>query len=172
MSLARARELRLGTTIIERRLWNILRTFREQGYHFRRQVPIGPYYADFACHHAQFVIEADGATHIDADYDARRDRYMRGRGFKVLRFSNGDIVSNPDGVFQLVAEGLKGTVPLAPTPTPSPSPRGGGVPRKRSLRGGLRELAARTGNEVPSPPSPLLGGAGAGGHGLRPRGQS
>jgi very-short-patch-repair endonuclease len=161
MSLSRARELRLGATPIERRLWNLLRPFREQGYHFRRQVPIGPYYADFACHHASLVIEADGSTHTDAEYDGRRDAYMQAQGFIVLRFSNSDIVSNPNGVLEILTRTLERVEPLAPTP--SPSPRGGGVPRTRKLRSGLRELAARTGDPVPSPPSPLRGGVGGGG---------
>ncbi len=143
MSKSRARQLRVGGTPIERRLWAILGQFRAEGYHFRRQVPIGPYYADIACHHAKLVIEADGQSHIDAVYDARRDAHMQTRGFTVLRFSNADIVSNAEGVFASIAEALSGVVPLAPTP--SPSPRGVGGPRKRKLREGLRELAARAG---------------------------
>ena len=86
---------------------------------------------------------------------------MRGHGFDVLRLSNSDIVSNPEGVFALVAERLSGALPFAPTP--NPSPQGGGVPRNRKLRSGLKELAARTGDLAPSPPSPLRGGAGGGG---------
>jgi len=165
MSLARARELRNGATPIERRLWTILRPFRERGYHFRRQVPIGPYYADVACHHARLVIEADGLSHVDQSYDDRRDNYMQSRGFCVLRFSNADIVTNPDGVFTTIAGHLDGIAPLAPTP--SPSPRTGGEHRTRKLRTGLRDLAARTSDEAPPPPSPLRGGAGGGGNGHR-----
>lgn len=162
MSIARAREMRNGATPIERRLWTILRQFRERGYHFRRQVPIGPYYADVACHHAKLVIEADGLTHVDQSYDDRRDAFMRSRGFRVLRFSNADIVTNADGVFVTIEEHLSGIEPLAPTP--SPSPRGGGVPRNRKLRSGLSQLSARTGDGASSPPSPLRGGAGGGGN--------
>ncbi|MBN9304521.1 MAG: hypothetical protein BGO82_12570 [Devosia sp. 67-54] len=161
MSLPRARELRASSTIIERRLWNLLRPYREQGYHFRRQVPIGPYFADFACHHARLVIEADGVSHDDAGRDARRDAYMQSRGFRVLRLSNADIVANAEGVLALVGEYLGGVVPLAPTP--GPSPQGGGGPRSRKLRTGLKDLAARSGDELLSPPSPLRGGAGGGG---------
>ena len=157
----RARGLRNQATIIERRLWNLLHAYREQGYHFRRQVPIGPYYADIACHHAKLVIEADGSSHVDAAYDARRDAYMRARGFRVLRLSNSDIVANPEGVLALVGEHLRGIEPLAPTP--NPSPQGGGEPRLRRLRTGLRDLAARTGEAAPAPPSPLRGGVGGGG---------
>ncbi|MGN6684206.1 MAG: endonuclease domain-containing protein, partial [Devosia sp.] len=123
MSLTRARGLRANATIIERRLWNLLRPYREQGYHFRRQVPIGPYFADFACHHARLVIEADGTSHDDAGRDIRRDGYMQARGFRVLRLANSDVVGNPEGVLALIGQYLRGVVPLAPTP--SPSPQGG-----------------------------------------------
>jgi len=162
MSSLRARQLRHDSTITERRLWNLLRPYREQGYHFRRQVPIGPYFADFACHHARLVIEADGVSHDDAGRDARRDAYMQSRGFRVLRLSNADIVANAEGVLALVGEYLRGVVPLAPTPVPSP--QGGGVLRSRKLRAGLKDLAARSGDELLSLPSPLRGGAGGGGH--------
>ena len=163
MSLARARELRRSATPPERQLWALLGQFREAGYHFRRQVPIGPYYADIACHHARLVIEADGESHGDGAADARRDAYMTGRGYRVLRFSNRDIVANPEGVFAAIALHLK-NVPAAPTP--GPSPQGGGEqrgrrPRQRKRRIGLAELAARTGDELPPPPPPRGEGPGA-----------
>ena len=161
LSLTRARGLRANATIVERRLWNLLRPYREQGYHFRRQVPIGPYFADFACHHARLVIEADGTSHDDAGRDIRRDGYMQARGFRVLRLANSDVVGNPEGVLALIGQYLRGVVPLAPTP--SPSPQGGGVPRSRKVRTGLKDLAARSGDASLAPPSPLRGGAGGGG---------
>jgi very-short-patch-repair endonuclease len=89
LTIERARELRKNPGEPERRMWFVLYTFRQQGYHFRRQVQVGPYYADFACHHAAVVIEVDGDTHgTDAAraYDARRDAYFHKRGYEVLRF--------------------------------------------------------------------------------------
>jgi very-short-patch-repair endonuclease len=167
MSSLRARQLRHDSTITERRLWNLLRPYREQGYHFRRQVPIGPYFADFACHHARLVIEADGTSHDDAGRDIRRDGYMQARGFRVLRLANSDVVGNPEGVLALIGQYLRGVVLLAPTP--SPSPQGGGVPRSRKVRTGLKDLAARSGDASLAPPSPLRGGAGGGGRLHRPQ---
>jgi very-short-patch-repair endonuclease len=131
LSLTRARDLRANATIIERRLWNLLRPC-EQGYHFRRQVPIGPYFADFACHHARLVIEADGTSHDDAGRDIRRDGYMQARGFRVLRLANSDVVGNPEGVLALVGQYLRGVVPLAPTPSPLRGGAGGGGPVHRT----------------------------------------
>ena len=91
MSIARAKSLRHNQTGPERAMWRLLWQFREDGWHFRRQQPIGPYYADFACMHAKLVIEVDGETHVSPERDAARDDYMRGRGIHVLRFSNDEL---------------------------------------------------------------------------------
>jgi very-short-patch-repair endonuclease len=146
MSKWRAREMRNDPTLAERRLWAILHSLRQQGYHFRRQVQIGPYYADIACHDARLIIEVDGATHStdeEISYDQRRERYLRSRGFRTLRLWNSDIAANSSGVGEAILNALNGIEPLAPTP--DPSPRGGGVPRNRKLRTGMAELAARVG---------------------------
>ena len=86
-------------------MWRILHQFRQRGVNFRRQVQLGTYYADFACYHPSIVIEVDGSTHgseLAASNDATRDDYFRGRGLRVLRFWNGDVMHNPEGVFRLV----------------------------------------------------------------------
>ncbi|WP_143154498.1 DUF559 domain-containing protein [Devosia limi] len=57
MSVQRARQLRKIMSTPEAKLWNALRELRPLGYHFRRQVPLGPYYADFVCHRSCLVIE-------------------------------------------------------------------------------------------------------------------
>ncbi|KQW79376.1 hypothetical protein ASC89_13915 [Devosia sp. Root413D1] len=144
MTVERARELRHKATDPERRLWAILRVFSERGYHFRRQQQIGPYYADFACMHAQLIIEADGETHTSAagrDHDRVRDDYLHARGFRVLRFWNNEITENAEGVFTIIEQTLA-TVP-ALTPSLDPSPQGGG---RRKSRKALRDLAIRTGD--------------------------
>jgi len=110
-------------------MWRLLHPFRQQGWHFRRQVQIGKYYADSACHHARLVIEVDGDTHgadVAVKYDAARDRYLNWRGYRVLRFSNADVMGNSEGVWAVIA-GVLGEMPSGPdTPTPDPSPQGGG----------------------------------------------
>lgn len=148
----------------ERKLWAILHGLRQRGYHFRRQHPIGPYYADFACVKAGLVVEADGITHTGARniaYDQQRTAVMNRHGFRVLRFWNNDIMANPDGVFAEIERVLETVPALTPTPVPSLS-EGGGRPRRRRLRTGLAELAARTGDAVGSP-SPVGGGDRGGG---------
>jgi very-short-patch-repair endonuclease len=75
------------------------------GCRFRRQHPIGPYIADFACLSLRLVIEVDGATHgsvVELAHDARRDAYLRRRDFVVLRFWNHEIYENLDGVLNRI----------------------------------------------------------------------
>lgn len=108
-------------------MWAVLYDFRQRGYRFRRQVQIGPYYADFVSLTPALVIEVDGATHTTdeaASNDALRDEYFRSRGFKVLRFWNNDVMTNPDGVASILEEALVSS--MAAPPTPDPSPQGGG----------------------------------------------
>ncbi len=83
-------------------MWNALRALKADGLHFRRQVPLGRYYADFLCHHPRLVIEIDGPTHTDAAYDSERDAFMRAEGYKVLRVNNDDVRTALVGVMELV----------------------------------------------------------------------
>ena len=95
----RARDLRRNQTRAERALWQILRHPDLAGWHFRRQHPISPYIADFASIRARLVIEADGTQHGPENrYDKKRDAFLRKRGWRVLRFWNEEILTNPDYV--------------------------------------------------------------------------
>lgn len=110
-------------------MWSILKPFRAKGWHFRRQAPVGPYYADFACLHANLVIEVDGESHnFTFLTDADRDEYMRSRGINVVRVTNDDVLRNPDGVYWHIAGVLDAATATTNTPTPAPSPQGGGEP--------------------------------------------
>lgn len=71
---------------------------------FRRQVPLGPYIADFVCFGSRLIIEADGGQHTDqVEYDARRTTYLEAQGFRVLRFWNMDILNDTDAVIDAIA---------------------------------------------------------------------
>jgi very-short-patch-repair endonuclease len=97
----RAQHLRNTMTDHERLIWYALRGWREQGFHFRRQAPIGPYIVDFVCHRYQFVIEVDGSQHgwcRNRRNDARRDAWLRRQGYEVMRIWNVDVRENLDGV--------------------------------------------------------------------------
>jgi len=105
----RAQTLRSNPTEAEKRLWRLLYTFRTKGYHFRKQSQVGDYFPDFVCHHARLIIEVDGGQHYtDAGltHDANRDAFLRSRGYEILRYSNLDVLNNPDGVFDSIALAL------------------------------------------------------------------
>ncbi len=102
-----ARKLRSTTTDAERRLWSILRDRQLNGCKFRRQHPIGPFFADFACVEHRLIVEADGGQHADSDADERRTAWLEGQGWRVLRFWNNEILSNPEGVSLVVLEALR-----------------------------------------------------------------
>ena len=106
MAIARARQLRSRMTRPEAIMWNALRTLNPRGYHFRRQVPLGPYYADFACHHPRLVIEIDGLSHTSQEYVAKRDHFMESEGYRVIRVTNDHVLRELSGVMQLVEHAL------------------------------------------------------------------
>src|SRR5688572_33446717 len=94
----RARQLRKNMTDAERALWRYLRLRQLEGHKFRRQVRIGPYIAYFACLKAMLVIEVDGGQHAEAHaYDSRRHEFMRGQGYRILRFWNNEVLGNKIG---------------------------------------------------------------------------
>ena len=103
-----ARNLRNNATPAERILWQQLRLLKSEGRHFRRQVPIAGYVADFACHQPKVVIELDGSQHIDAaTYDDKRTVALNAEGFEVLRFWNNDVAQNLDGVVDRIRHAAK-----------------------------------------------------------------
>lgn len=115
----RARQLRRDMTDAERRLWSCLRMRQLAGYRFRRQFPVGPYIADFACPQASLLLEVDGGQHCGSSGDAARDAFLRARGFRVLRFWNDEVVRNPAGVCDVILRWLTAR------PPPQPSTREG-----------------------------------------------
>jgi len=101
----RARELRNTATDTERVLWRVLRD-KQLGWRFRRQFVIAPYIVDFACPEARLVVEADGGQHAEPGDHDRRDAFLEGKGWRILRFWNNDIVENRDGVARRIIEAL------------------------------------------------------------------
>jgi 16S rRNA processing protein RimM len=150
-AIGQARRLRKEATPAERALW---RWLRESEVKFRRQAPIGPYIADFACLKAKLIVELDGGAHNAADVqrrDAKREAWLREQGYRVHRLMNEAVMSDPKAAAAeilalisppLVGEGQGGGEPridrtrldssdatqsIGRSPHPYPSPRGGGV---------------------------------------------
>lgn len=114
-----ARHLRRGMTDAETRLWFHLRCNRLEGFHFRRQHPVGPLVADFMCVKAQLIIEIDGSQHLDSSQDEIRDRWLSENGYRILRFWNHDVLKRADKVLGMIVESL---IPNRPHPPSAPFP--------------------------------------------------
>jgi very-short-patch-repair endonuclease len=120
MASPRARALRNNPTEAETRLWRALRRRQIGDARFRRQVPIGPYVADFSCLSARLIVELDGSQHAErAPGDVRRDAWFTARGYRTLRFWNNQVFENLDGVIKTIAAALESP------PHPDPPPPGG-----------------------------------------------
>jgi primosomal protein N' (replication factor Y) len=95
-----SRRLRRKATDAERLLWQRLRS-NALGVRFRRQHPIPPFIADFACPSARLVVEVDGSQHGGAA-DAARDAALESAGWRVVRFWNNEVLTNTEGVVQRI----------------------------------------------------------------------
>jgi very-short-patch-repair endonuclease len=80
------------------------------GVKFRFQAPLLGYIADFACGSERLVIEVDGQHHnepVQRAYDELRDRRFRDGGWRVLRFSNADVLSRPEEVVRAIRRAIQ-----------------------------------------------------------------
>jgi len=123
ISILRAKKLRSNLTDAEKKLWYWLRCQNLQAASFRRQAPIGSYIVDFVCYEPRLIIELDGGQHAsNQSYDAKRDAWLRGEGFAVLRFWNNEVIKNTGGVLETI---LNHITILKQPPLPNPPPQGG-----------------------------------------------
>ena len=111
MADERVQFLRQNQTEAELLLWHQLRDKRVGSLRFRRQYRLGPYIVDFVCLSARLVIEVDGPSHeLTFDADARRTRWLEDQGFRVVRFSNDQVMHELAGVVQTIGAMLIGQV--------------------------------------------------------------
>jgi very-short-patch-repair endonuclease len=123
-----ARTMRKQPTEAERRLWTMLRDRRFSAHKFRRQVPMGPFIADFLCYDARLIVEADGGQHCESAADARRTAWLESQDFRVLRFWNHEILSQPRDVMDRLYTALITPSPRSAAPS-RPLPQGERVER-------------------------------------------
>ncbi len=99
--VALARANRSNPTPAEAKIWSsILRGKQLSGFKFLRQKPIDGYIVDFYCAALALVIEIDGDSHADkAEYDAERTHILSAYGLQVIRYTNDEILFNPQGVY-------------------------------------------------------------------------
>jgi very-short-patch-repair endonuclease len=104
-----AKNLRKNSTDVERLLWSRLRAGRLEGIKFRRQHPIGHYIVDFVCLERKLIIELDGGQHALPEEiwnDKERTDWMEKEGYTVLRFWNNEVLTNMEGVLEVIREKL------------------------------------------------------------------
>jgi very-short-patch-repair endonuclease len=153
--LERARSLRRTDADAEMRLWHALRSRRLTGWKFRRQHPVGPFVVDFACLAASIVIEVDGAHHAEQRVkDEARTRLIEPKGFRVVRFDDGQVLNALDAVLEVIRLALEDARPAEPTSAPHPVPAVDGERKHTST-------VAREGETMPKEePSPRPRGFG------------
>ena len=104
-----AQKHRKNPTDAERILWNFLKGGK-LGYHFRRQHIILDFIPDFVCLSKQLIIEIDGGYHSEGEQpllDAERTKVLLEQGFKVLRFTNEEVIGNIESVIRTITKELK-----------------------------------------------------------------
>jgi very-short-patch-repair endonuclease len=109
-----ARRLRKNQTDAEKLLWSILRSRQLLGVKFRRQHSIGPYILDYYCHDYKLCIELDGGQHYTSQgqkEDEARAVFLAKRGVRILRFGNGDVLKNLEGVLLAIVEKVTSLTP-------------------------------------------------------------
>ena len=85
-------------------MWRYL-SRSQTGAKFSRQMEVGPFFADFLCRELKLVVEVDGFSHdLQPEYDAARDRWFDREGYRVLRFTNADVLGDPEAVAVAIGE--------------------------------------------------------------------
>jgi len=122
----RAAKMRRNPTEPEKRVWRILSGSQLAGHKFRRQAVLPPFIADFLCPQSALIVEVDGDTHDDAK-DRLRDDLLGTRGYRTVRVSNLEVMTNIEGVAHVIASALANSGAPVESPHPNPSPEGEGL---------------------------------------------
>jgi very-short-patch-repair endonuclease len=107
----RAREMRHQPTPAEDALWKHLRGRRLSGAKFRRQHAIDRFIVDFVCIEQQLIVEVDGFIHEVPEQQMRddlRQRHLEGMGYRVLRFTNDEVLRSVEVVLEVIGARLQG----------------------------------------------------------------
>ncbi|MBQ8676311.1 MAG: endonuclease domain-containing protein [Bacteroidaceae bacterium] len=99
-----AYRMRINPTEAESILWQQLRG-KALGQPFRRQHIIGPFIADFICVPRKLILEIDGGYHQLPDQqisDEERTQWLEAKGYKVIRFTNEEVIADIDSVINTI----------------------------------------------------------------------
>ena len=104
----KAKHMKQNPTEAESVMWELIRR-KQLGVIFKRQYIIDEYIVDFVCLERRLVIEIDGGYHSTGEQqesDANRDSRLAALGYRVLRFSNGEVMMQPDNVVTKIKQAL------------------------------------------------------------------
>ena len=104
-----AKSMRLEPTEAEDLLWQNLRGLK-LGVKFRRQQPVDIFIPDFVCTQKKLIIEVDGEYHNgkeQIELDVERTRILETIGYKVLRFTNEEVLTNVSSVLERIRTEIK-----------------------------------------------------------------
>ena len=102
------KQLRQNLTEAEAKLWSRLRNHQLKDIGFRRQHAIGNYVVDFCAPRQKLVIELDGSQHLEQEeYDVERTRFLKSKGYRVLRLWNNEVMKDIDGVLRAIELALE-----------------------------------------------------------------
>src|SRR4030067_1801765 len=90
-------------------LWELLKGKQLENFKFRRQHIIGKYIADFICLSHKLIIEVDGNIHQipeNEESDEVRTKWLESKEFKVIRFKNEAVLSDPEKVLSEIQKVL------------------------------------------------------------------
>jgi len=122
-NIDRCRNLRKKQTEAEKKLWSIVRNRQLTGIKFRRQFSIGRYILDFYCPEYRVGIEADGGQHYKdrgRGWDEIRTKELKELGVEIIRFSDHEVLTNIDGVYEAIRKELEKRKEINPSPSSSP----------------------------------------------------
>ncbi len=122
-NINKCRNLRKNQTDTEKKLWAILRNRQLTGVKFRRQFSIGKYILDFYSPEYKLGIEADGGQHYEdkvKQQDEFRTRELSRLGVQILRFSDWEILTNAEGVCEMIQQTIENKKNTSPSPRSSP----------------------------------------------------
>ncbi len=107
-----ARQMRHEPTSAEQKLWNRIRNRQIGTAKFRRQYTIDRFIVDFVCLEHRLIIEVDGDIHDQQqEHDAVRQEFLESLGFRMIRFSNGDVLGSLEAVAEAIGNALESSRP-------------------------------------------------------------
>jgi very-short-patch-repair endonuclease len=117
-----SRALRKHQTDAEKKLWTALRNRNIAGAKFRRQFPVDKYILDFYSPEHKLYVEADGGQHYTEEgkqQDEERTKVLTRLGIQIFRFSDRDILTNIEGVCEVIFRAIGKNNPPHLSPLPS-----------------------------------------------------